>query len=816
MRLLILVFILLFTQIDIIGQIAERKMLKAKWLNEEMQIDGNLQEASWNQAEWAERFLQTEPFNGRNASFDTRVSVLYDDNALYIGAIIYDSVPSEISYELRSRDVMGQADYFGVQIDPYNDGLNALAFYVTARGSQIDFKVNSWDEEDLNWDAVWKSAVSSNDQGWTVEMMIPYASLRFSAQDVQNWGINFFRSIQRIREYSSWSFVNYNIQGTIKQAGILHLSQKVKSPIRLSATPYLSASTAHNSFTRKWEQSYNAGLDIKLGLTESFTLDMTLIPDFGQIASDDRIFSLSPYEVFYEEKRPFFTEGTELFSKGNVFYSRRIGGVPGAYSKVLNNFAAEDIIDNPEQVQLINAMKLSGKTNKGLAVGLFNAVTDNTYARILLNNNEEKQILTEPFTNYNMLVVEQSLAHNSQISLYNTNVLPKEGKIANVTGTEAAIRNKSQKIEYYGMFNLSQIYESGNYSELGSRTLLSVGGISGKIRPELWLNVMTDTYDPNAMGFQKSNNEIGQGINLKLYEFEPKGNILRWYARFFASYYYLYAPRKFMFVDFGGDTRITYQNHLTIGGSLNVQPLGKNDYFETRVRGRYVKEPFSFTTSFWGSPDYRKRFLVDYRFGIGYTSGYQRYNPWLSLTPRWRLRENFMMIPELSFDYTHNDHGYVMDSLSEQNPENRTIIFGKRNVRNITASLTADYIFSPDISMAFRLRHYWLMVDYHAFFNLLTDGTLSSSTYDQPEDFSVNSFNVDLVMKWNFAPGSELLLIWKNAIYEQQKGSGFPENYFANLESLGNLPISNSFNIKLLYYIDWQQIQQLKGKQTHL
>lgn len=788
-------------------QAVEKKQATAVWTNQLLEIDGVLNEEIWSQAQWLDEFVQTEPYNGREASFDTKVAILFDDNALYIGAQILDPEPDKISLELRGRDLIGEADFFGLQLDPFNDGLNAFAFIVTARGVQIDNKVNSWDEEDHSWDAVWKSSVTIGEQGWFAEIMIPYAALRFPRKDVQNWGINFFRSIQRNREYSSWNFIDANIRGGLQQAGLLQLGSKIEPPLRISATPYLAASTAHNSQSGNWNQAYNAGLDLKVGLSESFTLDMTLVPDFGQVASDDRIFSLSPFEVFYEERRPFFTEGTELFSKGGVFYSRRIGGTPAAYSSIQNNYEADQIIENPDQVQLINAMKLSGKTKNGLAIGLFNAITDNTYASILLDDANETKELTEPLTNYNMLVIEQSLRNNSQISFYNTNVLPKEGNIANVSGTEMAIRNKSQKIEFYGMFNLSQQYESGNETDIGSRLLFSAEAISGKLRPDIWVNIMTDNYDPNAMGFQRSNNEIGQGINVKYFEFEPKGNILKWYARLYAGHYYLYNPRKFMFVNFGGDARFTFRNHLTVGGSFNLLPLGKRDYFETRVSGRYVKVPESITASFWGSPDYRKRFLVDYRLGMSYTLDYKRFNPWIRLTPRWRLQDNFMIIPSLEIDFTRNDHGYVMDSVNTQSNALHTIIFGKRNLQNVTSSITADYIFSPDISLAFRLRHYWLAVAYQEFFDLIPDGSLIGTNYQNPEDFIVNSFNVDLVLKWNFAPGSELLLIWKNAVYEQQKGEGLPENYFANLESLSALPVSNSFNIKLLYYLDWQQIK---------
>ncbi|PKP53977.1 MAG: hydrolase [Bacteroidetes bacterium HGW-Bacteroidetes-1] len=784
----------------------EKKQLVGSRVSQPIELDGKLDELSWKQAPKGSQFFQTEPYNGKAATFDTHVYVLFDDKAIYFGAYIHDPSPDSISVELRSRDNIGQADFFGVKIDPFNDGLNAFGFYVTARGAQIDMKTNGWDDDDLSWDAVWKSQTALLEDGWSVEIMIPYSALRFPRNPTQKWGINFFRSIQRLKEYSSWNFINLKNKGTITQSGLLLLPEQIEPPLRLSATPYLSASASHNSAFGNWSKGYAYGMDMKIGLSESFTLDMTLIPDFGQVESDDKIFSLSPFEVFYEEKRPFFTEGTELFSKGNVFYSRRVGSTPQGFNGIPNQYEPDKIISNPESAQLINAAKLSGKTSSGLAVGVFNAVTANTYAVVENNTGDEERILTEPFTNFNMMVVEQSLANNSQISLYNTNVYKPESKfMANVSGTEFSIRNKGGVFELYGMVNVSQHYKQDENAIFGERYLFNFGKIKGNFRPEMWFNLMTNTYNPNDMGFQKNNNEIGNGVNLQYYEFEPKGNVLKWFGELFINQYYLFTPRKFIRFDVGGDTRITLVNQLTIGGNFNFTPLGVRDYFEPRVQGRFVKNPASYQVGYWGSPDYRKKFIADYRINFKVSPGWDYFNWLVNLTPRWKVQENFLIIPSLSLDYQYNSKGYVSDSLNQLSQS--VIIFGNRNVGNITTSLSADYIFSPRTSLAFRLRHYLLSVNYLSFYDLQNDGGLVGNDFAEDKNFTVNAFNIDMIFKWDFAPGSELLLVWKNAVYSKLEGKGTTENYFTNLENTFDAPVGNSLCIKLLYFIDWQQIK---------
>ena len=228
--------------------------------------------------------------------------------------------------------------------------------------------------------------------------------------------------------------------------------------------------------------TYNGGLDLKYGINESFTLDATLVPDFGQVRSDDQVLNLSPYEVKFNENSPFFMEGTELFSKGGIFYSRRIGSKPNGYDNAYDQLDANEVVtSNPSESTLINATKISGRTQSGLGIGIFNAMTRNMHATIKDTLSEDiREVLTGPFTNYNMIVVDQSLKNNSYVSFVNTNVRRNAEKddyyyTANVTATDFRIQDRSRQYSISGKAALSQKYYDNADTDLGHMLELRMG-----------------------------------------------------------------------------------------------------------------------------------------------------------------------------------------------------------------------------------------------------------------------------------------------------------------------------------------------------
>ena len=345
----------------------EKKQLAAVRTATAPKIDGVIDDAEWQQAPVATDFIQYSPYSGRPATHNTEVRILYDDEAIYIAAMMYDTNPDSIYMHLGKRDSDNSlnADQFYIELSTFNDGINGETFKVSASGVQSDSKARTsggggggmWGHGDSSWDAVWYSKVSVVENGWIAEMKIPYSALRFPKSDVQTWGINFWREIRRYREQSSWSFVNREIGSSFNHLGELSGLSNLVPPVRLSLVPYLSG-YAEKYDGEKPGYSYSGGLDLKYGINESFTLDATLIPDFGQVQSDDQVLNLTPYEVKYNERRPFFMEGTELFARGNIFYSRRIGTRPRLYRSAQGEAGVnENVIYNPQESSLIKDRK---------------------------------------------------------------------------------------------------------------------------------------------------------------------------------------------------------------------------------------------------------------------------------------------------------------------------------------------------------------------------------------------------------------------------------------------------------------------------
>jgi hypothetical protein len=257
-------------------------------------------------------------------------------------------------------------------------------------------------------------------------MRIPYSALRFTSSEGQTWGLNITRRRNKTGQQYMWNPVDPKVNGFINQEGLWRGIEKIDAPIRLSFSPYFSTYVNHYPYKTAGKKdvtsSVNGGMDVKYGITDAFTLDMTLIPDFGQVQSDNQVLNLSPFEVRYNENRAFFTEGTELFNKGNLFYSRRIGSRPLHYWDVYGQLNTdEEVIKNPSESKLINATKISGRTKGGLGIGFFNALTKPIHATVEDNAKQKREIETAPLTNYNIIVFDQTLKNNSSVSFINTN-----------------------------------------------------------------------------------------------------------------------------------------------------------------------------------------------------------------------------------------------------------------------------------------------------------------------------------------------------------------------------------------------------------
>ena len=795
------------------GQSGQKKT-SALQVIEAVRIDGVLDEPVWQSAVNAGEFIQREPYNGKTVRFRTEVKFLFDNSGLYVGAMMYDPNPDSIPAQLGLRDADElNADYFTLLLSPFNDGINAFCFKVYVSDVQVDFKISGPDDpEDYSWDAVWLSKARKNKEGWVAEMKIPYSAIRFPKKTVQEWGVNLERQIRRYREIDTWNFVDSKITGEVNQSGILGGIKDIKPPLRLSVTPYVSGYLQNTPEDDAYQFSYNYGADLKYGINESFTLDMTLIPDFGQVKSDDIIYNFSPFEIQYAERRQFFTEGTELFNKGGIFYSRRVGSVPRGAENVYNQLNDnETVTNNPGSTKLINASKISGRTAGGLGVGLFNGISANTWATVSDTiTGESRRILTQGFTNYNMIVLDQSLKNNSFIDFLNTNYfMPTEGYTANVTGTTFKFANKSYTYAFSGEGFASQKYYSHTSPDFGFRYLLAYSKISGNFQFYVRQELETDKYDPNDMGFNVMNNIFENSVSIQYNIYDPFWKLLNWYNWGSVSYNCLYEGLKFTSLEVNASSNVTTQKHLSMGLNTNFQPIPGYDYYEPRVDGWMYKSPAYGNVNYWISTDYRKKFALDLGLAGGLTPEYKTVGYGFEISPRYRISDRLFMVYRLEYENILNEVGYVDDFTDSLN--NAQIIFGRRDRQTISNILEANYMLTSAMSIDLRARHYWVTAPYFSYYKLEQDGNLTPGGYDGDPDVNYNTFNIDLTYIWNFAPGSQISIMWKNAIATFD--NDVITNYFDDFNHTISSPGSNSFSIRFLYYLDALYLKKKRGNE---
>ncbi|MDP1620968.1 MAG: DUF5916 domain-containing protein [Bacteroidales bacterium] len=775
-------------------------------------IDGNSNDLVWRTAPVADDFIEYGPRNGTLPALRTEIRFAYDDMALYILAVMFDPHPDSICKELGRRDQIEalNTDYISFDILPYNDGLNMYEFKVSPANLQNDCKYTAIGQ-DVTWDAVWESATVINDSAWITELKIPYSALRFPKVGEQIWGINMWRNIHRFHEYSTWSWVDNKSQDIFRYYGTLTGIGAIKPPLRLSFSPYISGYLEKGPESKNWSYFFRRGLDLRYGINESYTLDMMLIPDFGQVQSDDQVLNLSPFEIRYDEKRQFFTEATELFDKCEIFYSRRVGSLPKYSNAVYDSLRQnEKVSKNPDQTRIINATKISGRNLRGLGIGLFNGMTINTWANLQDTiTGESRRIRTQPFTNYNVLVFDQNLKNNSYVTLINTNYwTPDDGYSANVSGAETSIKNRKGNFQVFGRFNLSQKYLNGINPDFGHQYTISISKPGGKFQYQLLRQETGATYDPNDMGFISYNNEATNRLRLSWYDYDPKGKIVNTQTDLVARYITLHQPYDFKTLDFSLNNSIVFVKYWINVLYAAIQPLGFYDFYEPRIWGRVYKMPFNFSGEWRFASNDRKPIRYHHNFGFMNSPENNNFIYFIGFTPRVRFSDRFSATLDMQFEKELNNYGWVRTSYdSLMDP---TIFFGRRDITTINNILNIRYIFNTKASLTLRARHYWSQAKYLSFYTLEKNGSLNSSDFIGGRDINFNAFTIDLQFVWYFAPGSEMSVVWKNAI--NTTGSMLVYNYFTDIGNTLNSPQSNSFSVRILYYLDYLNIRKAFSK----
>jgi len=781
----------------------DKKNVKAARAINSISIDGVLDEDFWQNATVAKDFVMFQPGDGtkERANKKTEVKVAYDDEAIYFGATLYDDTPEKIPMQFGGRDDIKNVDWFLISLNPFNDNQNDFEFLVMSTNAQADAKVFPNGHEDFSWNGVWDSEVKVNNNSWVVEIKIPYSQLRFSNTPLQTWGVNFHRRINTLNEQYVWNPINKTIGEISIYAGEITGIENIEPPTRLSFYPYASGTFFNYNGDSQFDENF--GLDIKYGLSESYTLDVTLIPDFGQTAFDDQVLNLGPFEQQYSEKRAFFTEGTELFGKGGLFYSRRIGSQPIGYDDVEENLDEnEEIIDNPSKVNMINAIKLSGRDKNGLGIGIFNAVTEKTYAKIKDTiTGEVREQVTEPLANYNVFVIDQQFNKNSSVSLVNTNVL-RNGHFrdANTTALLYDISDKESKYNVQGNLKMSNVQEDGE-NTAGFAGYIELGKTFGNYQYAIEHSRADENYNIQDLGFQRRNNYANYQGQISYQIFEPTKTFDRYRIRFDTSLEYLNSPNTYTGNNFELDAFFITTKRFAFGVDFETNIGYQYDYYEPRVDGRFIKQQGVFQSGVWMSSDYRKKFAFDVRthFAVRYKNDHNYYSA-LEIAPRYRFSDKFQMIYNLNYGKLLNDYGYV-DEL-----DNGAIIFGNRDTKEVTNALSGQLNFSTKSSLTLSFRYYWSPVEYDSqYYALNEDGTLAPSSYSENNNINYNIWNLDLNYTWQFAPGSYLIALYRNSIFNEDNLSHL--NFGENSKNLLEEPITNVVSLKFIYYLDYNQVK---------
>lgn len=802
-----LFILVLLTQLSVFAQTKE---LTATRITTPPKIDGVLDDAIWGQLTAYGDFHMFEPGNEGVISEDlrTEVKMAYDDKAVYIAAYLYDPEPDLIPSQFSQRDeVFAQADNFVVALNTYNDGINETRFYVTSAGTIGDQRVTQ-NDRDFGFNVVFECRVSRDEKGWYAEYRIPYNALRFPEVAIQNWSVNFYRRLLGKNETHTWNRIERGVGRDTQYNGLVKGVEDIDPPVRLTFFPFAQAQTV--TFDGENETDFAGGLDIKYGLSDSFTLDAQLIPDFGQVAFDNVRLNLGPFEQTFGENRPFFTEGIDLFEKGRIFFSRRIGGSPsGSVGDLTEN---EEVIDLPGNVKLINSLKISGRTKNGLGVGFLNSVSERTFADIRDTiNGDRREVVIEPLTNYNVFVLDQQFNQNSSISLINTSVIRSGSRFrnANVTGAVFDVADKGNNFRASGRAIISNVRTLGELTT-GFQSELDLFKIKGKWRYRIGHDFANTKLNINDLGLNFRNNFNNFVVGGSYQLIQPKGKFNRYRIDFTARHQRLYDPSVETRNSFRLNSFFSTKKRFAFGANTSYNTRN-NDYFEPRVAGRFVIFEPNWGGGGFISTDFRKKFAFDLRGSTRVWTGNQdqvNYN--IRFSPRYRFSDKFLLILSSDYSTRKDNFGWVDNTDTE-------VFLGLRDVTSFENTISASYNFDPYKAIDLRLRNFWSVADHssNVYYILNNDGSRTQiddydTTVRRDPNANFNIWNMDLSFRWRFAPGSEATLLYRNQIFNRDNQSEL--DYTESLNNLFDQPIQHTVSLRVTYFIDYNNVKGIFKK----
>jgi hypothetical protein len=781
------------------AQTIKRKEYKATRVTTKPVIDGKPIEEFWDKIPAGGDFIMLEPKNGQpeNSTHKTQFKIAYDDQALYVAGYMYDNEPDRILRQFSQRDrIDQQADLFGLYINTYNNQINQTRFFATSGNALGDSTVEG-NREDFSFNVVFLSEATIDNKGWYVEMKIPYRTLRFPEKKIQDWSFQIFRRIKHLNEDYTYNFIDITIGNGTQYDALLTGIQDIDPPLRLNLYPY--ASSIFDSFGGNSTKTFNAGMDLKYGINDAFTLDATLIPDFGQAAFDAVELNLGPFEQLFNENRAFFTEGTDLFDKGDLFFSRRIGQVPtGAGS--LEAMENEVIINNPSTAQLINALKITGRTDDGLGIGFLNAITEKTEATLLNNDDATtRQVVTEPLTNYNMFVLDQQYGSNSSIAFVNASTL-RSGNFtdANVNALALNHNNKEATDNYR-----AEAQMSNRFTPDGTSTGFSAEAdwrkTTGKWRPRLGAFMADQNYNPNDLGRQFRNNFLTIAADMNFLQQTQQGIFNNYNVALRLRHRRALTPGFHTGTELNLNPFFITKERFAFGADFNLN-TSRKDQFESRILDQVVRYAGSYFTGGFISSDYRKKFAIDLRVGRfkRFNDPEESYN--YRISPRYRFSDEFLLIYSLQWDKNENRMSYVT-----RIDNGNTSILSERDTHTVENNISGAYNFNNREVLRLSFRNFWSRATFSRDYKALQiDGRTAPSDYTTNEgnnpDANFNIWNLDLSYQWRFTAGSEITLLYRNSInnFDNQGNIGFQDS----LNNLFMQPARHNVSLRITYFLD--------------
>lgn len=827
----------------------------------QIHVDGRLDDAAWSTATWRSDFRQKDPVENGAPSVATEVAFLYDEDALYVGARLHGG-GSPPPASVTRRDQLGNAEHLVIALDTYHDRRTSYSFVISSGGVRSDYYHPSDAEydRDFTWDPVWQARAVLTDDGWTAEARIPFSQLRFSAAGAQEWGIQINRWRPQENEDIYWVVIPRNANGWASRFGTLEGIEGVRPSRRVELLPYIAANgtfedaTPGDPFRDGSDLTARAGADFKMGLGPNLTLDATVNPDFGQVEADPAEVNLSAFETFFSERRPFFTEGAQLLRGGgpNYFYSRRIGQAP-------RGPAAGDFVDRPRNATILGAAKVTGRLRSGTSIGVLTAFTAKEEARTYdVAGDQFRRREIEPFTAYAVSRVQQEFgASQSTVGLTLTGMHRSLGDstlAALLPGTAVSgggdwnLRFKGGAYELGGHVGFSHVQgdaaailrvqrhpahfmqrpDATEFDLDSTRTALT--GWSASVNAEknagthwLWAlgaSAESPFFDINDVGRLQSADDLDTYGQLRYRVTTPGRLFQRWSSN-------AYLGRSW---NFGGVTTAT---STSLGNSFTFRNFWG---LFLGVFGEFRAQSDDMTR---GGPLMGRPGLVGGDVEINSNEGQATrvsaaFNWWDDDADGWgrTLGTDLSIRPTPSIEVTLSpEWNRSVESRQyvgrEDNGPAATYgsryLFARVDRTTWSASLRVNYAFSPDLSLELYGEPFAASGHYFGYGDLTQprsfairrfgtagttvtknpDGSRTVSADGQtftvgPDDFSVLSFRSNLVLRWEWHPGSTLFLVW-----QQDRSGQNPDRHatFGSLYDTFRADGSNFVALKMTYWL---------------